>query len=70
MIRHIKVTTKNLRFLYSSESGNLYFRQYGKNKPYEVVDDWTFEDLYDGICYEQIELIWIEGPSLGTNVEV
>ena len=66
---YTKVTKKNLRSLYDNEKGNLYFRRVGK-KSYEVVEDWLYEDLYDGLCYEQIELIYIEGPSLGTDVEV
>ena len=66
---HIKVNTKNLRTLFNRTDGNLYLRTLGAEM-YEVVDDWAFEDLYDGLCYEQIELIFIEGASLGTNVEV
>ena len=66
---YTKVTKKNLRSFYDNEKGNLYFRRVG-TKSYEVVEDWLYEDLYDGLCYGQIELIYIEGPSLGINVEV
>ena len=69
IINYVKVNTRNLRLFYDRIDGNLYFRTLGA-VAYEVVDDWTFEDLYDGLCYEQIEMVWIEGPCLGTNVEV
>ena len=68
-INYVKVNVHNLRKLYDCHWGNLYFRSIGK-KHYDVVDDWEFEDLYDALCYEQIEMIWIDGPSLGTEVEV
>ena len=72
MIRYTKVNKKNLNFLYNSERGNLYFRRrkYGDKGTYEVVDCFSCEDLAAALTARTIELIFIEGPSLGTNVEV
>ena len=70
MITYTKATKKNLRFLYNSERGNLYFRRPGKKKVYEVCEGFSYDELYQAMCAGECELIWIEGPSLGTNVEV
>ena len=72
MIRYTKVTKKNLSFLYNSERGNLYFRRrkYGDKGTYEVVDSFSEEDLTQALSARTIDLIFVEGPSLGTNVEV
>jgi hypothetical protein len=65
----VKVTINNLHKLYARPDGNIYFRRVGEER-YEVNDGWEFEDLFDAMCYGQVELIWIAGPSLGTEVEV
>lgn len=70
MIDFVKVDIENLNYWYYNANGNLYFRKYGTDDAFEVVDDWDYQDLYDAICYEELELIWIRGMSLGTNVEV
>ena len=62
---YTKVNKKNLKYLYNSERGNLYFRSAGKKRPYEVLDGFSYEETYEAFCAGQIELIWIEGPSLG-----
>lgn len=72
MITYTKVNKKNLNFLYNSERGNLYFRRrkYGDKGTYEVADCFSEEDLAQALSARTIDLIFIPGPSLGTNVEV
>lgn len=69
---YTKVTKKNLNFLYNSERGNLYFRRrkYGDKGTFEVADCFSEEDLNRALTARTIDLIFIPGPSLGTNVEV
>lgn len=70
MIKHTKVDKKNLKFLYSSPRGNIYFRRPEKTNTYEVCDGFGYEELYALLSSKRVELIFIEGPSLGTCVEV
>ena len=68
---YTKVTIANLKELYYNPKGNLYFRIPLLNKEkYEVCEGFDFSDLYKSLIYDECELIYIEGPSLGTNVEV
>ena len=68
-MRYKKIDRRNLKTHINLTVGNLYFRQVVKKKEpkprYEVVNGFTYDELYDGLKTGQIEMIWIEGPSLG-----
>ena len=75
MIRYKKIDLRNLKTHINLTVGNLYFRPKAKKKkdpvlPYEVVEGFSYEELYAMIREGNTEMIWIEGPSLGTNVRV
>ena len=75
MICHKKIDLRNLKTHVNLPAGNLYFRPKAKRKkdpvlPYEVVEGFSYEELYSMIREGNIEMIWIEGPSLGTHVTV
>ena len=67
---YTKVTPKNLRYLFNSPRGNLYMRSSKKQGTYEVVEGFDYEELHQALTANKIELVWIEGPSLGIAVEV
>ena len=67
MLRYKKIDRRNLRTHYSLTVGNLYSRPVVKKKKdpvpdYEVVDGFSYNELYDALKENQIEMIWIEGP--------
>lgn len=69
------VTTRNVTTLAKRTNGNLYFRdrdaaKYRGDKSFQVVDGFTIDELKCALKLGQIDMIWIAGPSLGTNVEV
>jgi hypothetical protein len=75
MITYTNVTTRNVTRLAKREDGNLYFRdrdavKYRGDKSYQVVDGFMLDELKYALKLGQVDMIWIEGPSLGTNVEV
>ncbi len=75
MIRYKKIDLRNLKTHVNLTVGNLYFRPKAKKKkdpvlPYEVVEGFSYDELYAMIREGNTEMIWIEGPSLGTNVKV
>ena len=75
MIRYKKIDLRNLKTHINLTVGNLYFRPKAKKKkdpilPYEVVDGFSYEELYALMREGKTEMIWIEGPCLGTNVRV
>ena len=55
---------------YNNPNGNLYFRAKGTNTNYQVCDSFDLVDIQAQVVYGEWEVIFIEGPSLGTNVEV
>jgi hypothetical protein len=61
-----KIDKRNLKTHYSLTVGNLYMRPVTKKKQppadFEVVDGFSYEDLYSALTDKKIELIWIEGP--------
>ena len=67
-MRYKKIDRRNLKTHYSLTVGNLYFRPVVKKKDpvpdYEVVDGFSYEELYDALKENRIEMIWIEGPVL------
>jgi hypothetical protein len=67
---YTKVNTKNVTRLYNKTNGNLYFRDTRTGKNYQVVEDFMLDELKYALKLGQVEMIWIEGPSLGTDVEV
>lgn len=74
-MRYKKIDRRNLKTHINLTVGNLYFRPKAKKKkdpvlPYEVAEGFSYEELYSMIREGSIEMIWIEGPSLGTNVRV
>ena len=72
---YTKVTTRNVTALAKRTSGNLYFRdrdavKYRGDKSFQVVDGFMLDELKYALKLGQVDMIWIAGPSLGTNVEV
>ena len=66
---YTKVNPANIKKLYENPNGNLYYA--GKNEDtYQVVDGFLWWELYTPLASGRIKLIYIEGPSLGTNVEL
>jgi hypothetical protein len=67
-MRYKKIDRRNLKTHINLTVGNLYFRRVVKKKDpvpdYEVVDGFTYDELYEGLKTGQIEMIWIEGPVL------
>jgi len=75
MITYTNVTTRNVTRLSKRTDGNLYFRdrkaaKYREDKSFQVVDGFMLDELKYALKLGQIDMIWIAGPSLGTNVEV
>jgi hypothetical protein len=68
--RYTEVNKKNLRYLFNSDRGHLYFRSTEKKKAFKVCAGHDYSDLYAALAEGACEFIWIEGESLGTNVEV
>lgn len=74
-MRYKKIDLRNLKTHVNLTVGNLYFRPKAKRKkdpilPYAVAEGFSYEELYAMIRSGTTEMIWIEGPSLGTNVTV
>lgn len=67
-MRYKKIDRRNLKTHYSLTVGNLYSRPVVKKKDpvpdYKVVDGFSYEELYDALKENRIEMIWIEGPVL------
>jgi hypothetical protein len=75
MITYTNVTTRNVTRLSKRTDGNLYFRdrnavKYRGDKSFQVVDGFMLDELKYALKLGQVDMIWIAGPSLGTNVEV
>jgi hypothetical protein len=75
MITYTNVTTRNVTKLSKRTDGNLYFRdrnavKYRGDKSFQVVDGFMLDELKYALKLGQVDMIWIAGPSLGTNVEV
>ena len=54
---------------YNDPNGKIYFA-YNSEDTYQVADSFLYYELNSKLCAGLIKLIYIEGPSLGTNVEV
>ena len=72
---YVKVNTRNVTRLYKKVNGNLYFRdtdavKYRGDKRFQVVQDFMIDELKYALKLGQVEMVWIEGPCLGTDVEV
>ena len=72
---YTKVNTRNVTRLYKKANGNLYFRdtdaaKYRGDRRFQVVEDFMLDELKYALKLGQVEMVWIEGPSLGTDVEV
>lgn len=67
-MRYKKIDRRNLKTHYPLTVGNLYSRPVVKKKDpvpdYEVVDGFSYDELYKALKENQIEMIWIEGPVL------
>jgi hypothetical protein len=66
---YVKVNPANIKKLYENPNGNLYYAG-KKEDTYQVVDGFLWWELYTPLASGRIKLIYIEGPSLGTNVEL
>jgi hypothetical protein len=66
---YVKVNPANIKKLYENPNGNLYYAG-KKEDTYQVVDGFLWWELYTPLASGRIKLIYIEGPSLGTNVEI
>ena len=72
---YVKVDTRNVTRLYNKENGNLYFRdtdavKYRGDRSFQVVEGFMIDELKYALKLGQVEMVWIEGPCLGTDVEV
>lgn len=65
---YTKVNSKNLKELYNNPKGNIYVTEDGKT--YEVVDGFELYEIREAMLAGFAGFIYIEGPSLGTNVEL
>jgi hypothetical protein len=66
---YVKVNPANIKKLYENPNGNLYYAG-KKEDTYQVVDGFLWWELYTPLASGRIKLIYIEGPSLGTGVEI
>jgi hypothetical protein len=55
---------------FNNPDGNLYFKAKGTDDPFQVCDGFDLVDIQAQVVYGNWEVIFIEGPNLGTNVEV
>lgn len=72
-MKYIKVTKENLNELYNRPDGNIYYSEIYDNKTYhDITEGFTEEDIRVNLeeGYSDIDFIFIEGPSLGTKVDV
>ena len=67
---YTKVDTRNITRLYKKANGNLYFRDADRRSNFQVVEDFMIDELKYALKLGQVEMVWIEGPCLGTDVEV
>ena len=67
---YTKVDTRNITRLYKKVNGNLYFRDADRLNNFQVVEDFMIDELKYALKLGQVEMVWIEGPCLGTDVEV
>lgn len=72
---YVKVDTRNVTRLYKKANGNLYFRdtdavKYRGDRSFQVVEGFMLEELKYALKLGQVEMVWIEGPCLGTDVKV
>lgn len=71
MITYIKVEGgKAIEKFYNKAEGNLYYRARGTSDPFQVCEDFDLNEIKTQWAYGKWELIYIEGPCLGTSVEV
>lgn len=64
------VNTRNVTRLYNKINGNLYFRDASRHSNFQVVEGFMLDELKYALKLGQVEMVWIEGPCLGTDVEV
>ncbi len=55
---------------YNSTVGNLYYRARGTADPFQICEGFDLNEIKSQWAYGEWELIYIEGPCLGTSVEV
>ena len=67
--KYIKIGLTTLKKYYNDPNGNIYFAYKGEDT-YQVADGFLYYELYNKLCAGLIKLIYIEGPSLGINVEI
>ena len=67
--KHVKVTNETLQYLYYNANGNLYYRPHNTKEPYQVVEDFEYEEVRYMFLMSKWDLIWIEGLPLAA-VEV
>lgn len=68
-VSFVKIDDYNLKHYYNKIDGNIYFKN-AETGLFEVADGLTYEELCDAMNFCFIKLIWIAGPSLGTEVRV
>lgn len=64
-ISFVKIDDYNLNEYYQRVDGNLYMKN-PDTGAFDVVDDFTCDELLDYLIFCQGKLIWIAGFSLGT----
>lgn len=68
-VNPVNLKTVDLKKLYNNPNGNLYYAG-KKEDTYQIVEGFLWSELYNALVAGRIKLIYIEGPSLGTNVEI
>ena len=68
-IEFVKLNERNLREYYDRLDGTIYFKN-AETGLFEVAEDFTFGDLRYAYTYCMLKLIWIPGPSLGTELRI
>lgn len=68
-IKFVKLHGKNLREYYDRLDGNIYFKN-AETGMFEIADGFSFGELQYAYNYCMLKLIWVQGPSLGTEIKV
>jgi hypothetical protein len=68
-INFVKLHQSNLREYFDRLDGNIYFKNM-ETGLFEVADGFTFGELQYAYNNCMLKLVWIQGPSLGTDIKL
>lgn len=68
-INFVKLHQSNLREYFDRLDGNIYFKN-TETGLFEVADGFTFGELQYAYNSCMLKLVWIQGPSLGTEIKL